>query len=72
MLESAAPAAKASDRQDLQPAVDRAQETALAQGYERIRAMRDRGDLEGARRELAALRKQHPEAEIPEDLRGLE
>jgi resuscitation-promoting factor RpfA len=43
----------------------------LAAWLARIEALRAAGDLAAARRELAAFRRQHPDAELPPALRSL-
>ncbi|HKY91006.1 MAG TPA: hypothetical protein VJM11_08200 [Nevskiaceae bacterium] len=68
-----APAVSREDAsRDLHSAMDRDDARAVEERVARIRALRDRGDLDGARRELEALRKAYPGFEVPADLRRLQ
>jgi hypothetical protein len=71
MLQSSAPVREDASK-DLRPALNRDQQRSTDAWVVRIRAMRDRGDLGGARRELEALRKAYPAFEVPPDLLRLQ
>jgi hypothetical protein len=71
MLQSSAPLREDAAK-DLRPALNRDEQRSTDAWVARIRSLRDRGDVDGARRELDALRKAYPAFEVPPDLLRLQ